>query len=59
MQYTDHIFEVFKRLHSIGEYKCAGIGLAIVKRIIESNSGKIWFKSELGAGSTFYFTIPS
>lgn len=59
MQYTDHIFEVFKRLHSIGEYKCAGIGLAIVKRIIDRHSGRVWVESELGVGSTFYFTLPN
>ncbi len=57
-QYTDKIFEVFKRLHTIDEYKGAGIGLAISKRIIERHKGKIWVKSELNNGSTFYFSIP-
>ena len=57
-QYSDHIFEVFKRLHSIDEYRGAGIGLAIVKRIIDRHEGRVWVESELGHGSKFYFTIP-
>jgi len=58
LQYTDKIFEVFKRLHTIDEYSGAGIGLAISKRIIERHGGHIWVASELGNGSTFYFTLP-
>ena len=57
-QYTDRIFEVFKRLHAIGEYQGAGIGLAVVKRIVERHEGRVWVESSFGVGSTFYFTIP-
>ncbi len=56
-QYIDRIFEVFKRLHTIDQFEGTGIGLAISKRIVEMNGGKIWVESELGVGSTFYFTL--
>jgi PAS domain S-box-containing protein len=57
-EYKDKIFEVFKRLHAMGKYEGTGIGLSVVKKIIEQYNGRIWVKSELGNGSTFYFTIP-
>ncbi|HML04245.1 MAG TPA: PAS domain S-box protein [Methanobacterium sp.] len=57
-EYSDQIFEVFKRLHTIDEYKGVGIGLAIIKRIVDRHGGRVWVESELGKGSTFYFTIP-
>ncbi|SKB29610.1 ATP-binding protein [Daejeonella lutea] len=48
------IFELFKRLDNVREIEGSGVGLAIVKRIMEKHQGKIWADSELDKGSTFY-----
>lgn len=58
-QHGDRIFKMFQRLHTRQEYSGTGIGLAVVKRIVESHGGNIWVRSESGKGSTFLFTLPA
>jgi light-regulated signal transduction histidine kinase (bacteriophytochrome) len=58
-QHYSQIFEMFRRLHSIDEYAGTGMGLAIVKRIVERHHGRVWVNSQPGQGSTFHFTIPA
>jgi two-component system, chemotaxis family, sensor kinase Cph1 len=58
-KHLEKIFTIFQRLHSRDEYDGTGIGLAISKRILQKHNGEIWAESELGKGSTFYFTLPN
>jgi len=56
-KYHDTIFNIFRKLHSKGEYKGNGIGLSTCKKIVESCGGTMWLESELGKGTTFFFTL--
>jgi len=59
-KHLDTIFRIFKRLHGLNKYGGGtGVGLTIVKKIIERHHGMIWIESSYGEGSTFYFTLPT
>src|SRR5690606_16541525 len=55
---VDDIFVLFKRLHSHSEYSGSGLGLALCKRIVEDQGGKIWARAKPGQGTAIHFTLP-
>lgn len=58
MKFADKVFGTFQRLHSDEDYKGSGIGLSLVKRVIEKHGGIIWTEAKQTEGATFYFSLP-
>ncbi|MBT31519.1 MAG: hypothetical protein CMO01_17840 [Thalassobius sp.] len=58
MQYYDRLFNIFERLHKTSDFDGTGVGLSIVRKVIEYHNGTVWAESKLNEGSTFYFSIP-
>lgn len=58
LKYSSQIFEIFRRLHGVGEFQGAGIGLSLCRKIVQNHKGIIYPESEEGKGTTFCIILP-
>ncbi|WP_229075882.1 ATP-binding protein [Actinoplanes sp. DH11] len=57
-EFADKVFVIFQRLHARDAYEGTGIGLAIVKKIVEYHGGRVWLDVDVPEGASIYFTLP-
>ncbi|MHB8063415.1 MAG: sensor histidine kinase [Ruminiclostridium sp.] len=57
MKFSENLFGMFQRMHSIDDFEGSGVGLAIVKLIVQKFGGRVWITGEVGKGACVYFTI--
>lgn len=58
MEYSENLFGMFQRMHSEDEFEGSGVGLSIVKRLIQKMGGRVWITGEVGRGACIFFTLP-